>query len=188
MERPLGHRRPRRGARGCRLARETNGEGGIVAEIEGLLGIQNLRQQGWMGIIFLYVGTSTASPPADGGIRNNRSELLTSLWRRWMLLMSILNPRCEWLVRRVLHGEYRIIPPELNNPYQPSLAFFVRCRREAEAILLIREFGDEFSQRNRRPDHACTRAGLTRRVQGGYLCVSSLSGPRALCASQSASG
>jgi hypothetical protein len=33
-------------------------------------------------------------------------------------------PWCEWLVRRVLRGKYHLIPPELNNPYRPRLAFF----------------------------------------------------------------
>ena len=30
---------------------------------------------------------------------------------------------CDWLARRVLCGEYRLIPPEPANPYQPHLAF-----------------------------------------------------------------
>jgi len=30
---------------------------------------------------------------------------------------------CEWLVRRVLSGKYRLIPPLPRNPYHPRMAF-----------------------------------------------------------------
>jgi len=33
--------------------RETWEEGGVMAEVEGLLGIQNLRRPGWVAILFL---------------------------------------------------------------------------------------------------------------------------------------
>jgi hypothetical protein len=30
---------------------------------------------------------------------------------------------CDWIVRRVLRGEHRVIPTEPDNPYHPQLAF-----------------------------------------------------------------
>jgi hypothetical protein len=32
-------------------------------------------------------------------------------------------PWCEWLARRVLLGEYRVVPRALNNPYAPRRGF-----------------------------------------------------------------
>jgi hypothetical protein len=34
-----------------------------------------------------------------------------------------IEPWCEWLVRRVLRGEHRIVPEEAHNPYRPLSAF-----------------------------------------------------------------
>jgi ADP-ribose pyrophosphatase YjhB (NUDIX family) len=101
--------------------RETEEEGGIEAEIEGLLGVQNLRRPGWVGIIFLCQHIR-GTPRSDGGVETDAAAYFSleemdafdepfELW-------------CEWLVRRVLGGEYHIIPPELRNPYYPRLAFF----------------------------------------------------------------
>lgn len=100
--------------------RETSEESGVVAEIEGLLGIQNLRQQGWIGIIFLCRHISGV-PTSDGGIETDQAAYFSL--EKMDAFDGPFEPWCEWLVRRVLQGEYRILPPELNNPYQPRLAF-----------------------------------------------------------------
>ena len=100
--------------------RETREEAGVEASIEGLLGIQNLPQEGWLGIVFLCRHAS-GIPAADGGIETDRAAYLSleqidhfgEPIERW----------CEWLVRRVLNGEYHVIPAEHGNPYQPRLAF-----------------------------------------------------------------
>ena len=101
--------------------RETREESGIVAEVEGLLGIQNLRQRGWIGIIFLCRHISGV-PASDGGIETDQAAYFSL--EQMDAFDEPFEPWCEWLVRRVLLGEYRIIPPELNNPYRPHLAFF----------------------------------------------------------------
>ena len=56
--------------------RETREEGGIEAQVEGLLGIQNLPQPGWMGIVFLcrHVG---GVPTPDGGIETDQAAYLS---------------------------------------------------------------------------------------------------------------
>ena len=100
--------------------RETHEESGIVTEIEGLLGIQNLPQKGWIGIIFLCRHISGVPTP-DGGIETDQAAYFSL--EKMDALNEPFEPWCEWLVRRVLRGEYRILPPELNNPYQPRLAF-----------------------------------------------------------------
>ena len=100
--------------------RETREESGVVAEIEGLLGIQNLSQRGWIGIIFLCRHISGV-PTSDGGIETDQAAYFSL--EKLDAFDEPFEPWCEWLVRRVLRGEYRVLPPELNNPYQPRLAF-----------------------------------------------------------------
>lgn len=99
--------------------RETSEEGGIEAGIDGLLGIQNL-QQGWIGIIFLCRHL-TGTPTPDGGIETDQAAYFT-LEELTALEEPILE-WCAWLVRRVLQGDYRTIPPRADNPFHPRVAF-----------------------------------------------------------------
>jgi ADP-ribose pyrophosphatase YjhB (NUDIX family) len=100
--------------------RETMEESGICAEIKGLLGIQNLPQAGWLGIIFLCRHL-TGTPASDGGIETDQAAYLN------LAEMDALNepfePWCQWLARRVLHGDYHLVAAEAVNPYYPRLAF-----------------------------------------------------------------
>ncbi|MHB1356937.1 MAG: NUDIX domain-containing protein [Anaerolineae bacterium] len=100
--------------------RETREEGGVEAEVEGLLGIQNLPQPGWIGIIFLCRHISGV-PTSDGGIETDQAAYFTL--EQMDALSEPFEPWCEWLVRRVLRGTYHLLPPEPDNPYQPRLAF-----------------------------------------------------------------
>jgi ADP-ribose pyrophosphatase YjhB (NUDIX family) len=100
--------------------RETLEEAGIEARIEGLLGIQNLPQQGWVGIIFLCQHVS-GDPTSDGGIETDRVAYFSL--KEMDSFGEPFEKWCEWLVRRVLQGKYHTIPPETNNPYHPRLAF-----------------------------------------------------------------
>ena len=99
--------------------RETYEESGIKAEIDGLLGIQNLPSAGWLGIVFLchYV----EGEPVSDGVETDRAAYFTledidSLDERF-------EPWCEWLARRVLTGKYMVTAYEPDNPYQPRRAF-----------------------------------------------------------------
>lgn len=100
--------------------RETREESGVVAEVEGLLGIQNLIQPGWIGIIFLCRHVD-GEPLPDGGIETDQAAYFSL--EEMDAFDEPFEPWCEWLVRRVLLGECRIIPPVSDNPYQPRLAF-----------------------------------------------------------------
>jgi len=100
--------------------RETQEEGGVIARVEGLLGIQNLRREGWIGIVFLCRHISGA-PVSDGGIETDKAAYFS------LEEMDVFDEPfelwCEWLARRVLKGNYHLIPTESDNPYQPHLAF-----------------------------------------------------------------
>ncbi len=100
--------------------RETREESGITAEIEGLLGIQNLRHDGWLSIIFLcrHIG---GIPTSDGGIETDQAAYFSL--EEMESSDQPIEPWCAWLVRRVLEGQNHFIPLELNNPYQPRTSF-----------------------------------------------------------------
>ena len=99
--------------------RETYEESGIEAEIEGLLGVQELPEAGWLGIVFLCRHVE-GIPKSDG--HETDSAAYFSLGE----LDSFDEPVetwCEWLARRVLAGEHETIPLRLDNPYRPRSAF-----------------------------------------------------------------
>jgi ADP-ribose pyrophosphatase YjhB (NUDIX family) len=101
--------------------RETLEEGGIVAEVEGLLGVQNLRREGWVAFVFLC-RSAGGVPAHDGGVETDGAAFFTL--QEMDAFGEPFEPWCAWLVRRVLAGRYRLIPPEPENPYRPRLAFF----------------------------------------------------------------
>jgi ADP-ribose pyrophosphatase YjhB (NUDIX family) len=102
------------------VLREIREEAGVEAKVEGLLGIQNLPQTGWIGIVFLCRYLS-GIPISDGGLETDRADFLSL--RDMTKLNEPIEDWCEWLVRRVLHGEYCLTPVKVQNPYQPRLAF-----------------------------------------------------------------
>ncbi|HEY44482.1 MAG TPA: NUDIX hydrolase [Anaerolineae bacterium] len=101
--------------------RETLEEGGIKANVEGMLGIQELQREGWIAIVFLcqHVG---GIPKSDGGIETDHAAFFSL--EEIEEFNEPFEPWCEWLVRRILGGEYHLIPPEPMNPYQPLSAYF----------------------------------------------------------------
>ena len=101
--------------------RETCEEGGITAQIDGLLGMQNLRRPGWLGVIFLCQHVEGV-PASDGGIETDRAAYFSLA--EMNSFDEPFEPWCEWLVRRALAGECRTIPFERDNPYCPRGAFF----------------------------------------------------------------
>ena len=101
--------------------RETLEEGDVEAQIEGLLGIQQLHRVGWVAIVFLCQHLR-GDPKPDGGIETDKAAYFSTA--EMENNNEPFEPWCEWLVRRILGGEYIIIPPEPMNPYQPLKAYF----------------------------------------------------------------
>jgi 8-oxo-dGTP diphosphatase len=102
------------------VLREIHEEAGIQAEIEGLLGIQNLPDpwEGWLGIIF-QCKPIAGIPSPDGGRETDQagyfslddlSNLKVEIW-------------CDWLVKRILTEKHRPIVPEPSNHYFPKIGF-----------------------------------------------------------------
>jgi ADP-ribose pyrophosphatase YjhB (NUDIX family) len=99
--------------------RETYEESGIKAEIDGLLGIQNLRTPGWLGIVFIC--HHIEGQPVSDGVETDGAAYFSL--EEMDSFEEQFEPWCEWLARRVLTGEGTITPCELNNPYHPRRAF-----------------------------------------------------------------
>ena len=100
--------------------RETLEESGIETEILGLIGIQELHDQGWIAVVFhcRYV-QGTPTPDSAGetdGARFFSHEEIDSF-------EEPIEPWCAWIVKKVLEGTHFVIPPESENPYRPLKAF-----------------------------------------------------------------
>lgn len=100
--------------------RETLEEAGIVAAIRGLIGIQHIKWQSGVGIIFLYDYQS--GDPVPDGSETDAAQFfdLTELEK----LSEPIEPWTEWIVRRVLTDQFTLIPIEENNPFSPLSAYF----------------------------------------------------------------
>ena len=99
--------------------RETFEESGIRAVIKGLLGFQNLKED-WIGLVFLCKHVKGV-PRSDGGIETDKAGYFSQ--SDLEKLDDPIEPWCEWVVKKVLRGNYHLIPLESENPYQPKKAF-----------------------------------------------------------------
>jgi mutator protein MutT len=102
------------------VLREIQEEAGIQAEIEGLLGVQNLPDpwDGWLALIF-QCKPIEGVPSPDGGRETDQAGYFS------LDELSNLNVEiwCEWLAKRILTEEHKLIVPEPLNPYAPKIAF-----------------------------------------------------------------
>ncbi len=99
--------------------RETREESGITAEMDGLLGIQNLPKPGWLGIIFL--GHHVDGEPTPDGVEADKAAYLSL--EEMNDSKDRFEPWCEWIVRRVLTGKHTVTPCTKDNPYSPRRSF-----------------------------------------------------------------
>jgi ADP-ribose pyrophosphatase YjhB (NUDIX family) len=100
--------------------RETLEESGIEAEVVGLLGIQELHDQGWIAIAFecSYID-GVPKPDSKGETDKAKFYSLEEI----EALDEPIEPWCAWIVRRVLEGGHKCIPYALDNPYAPLRSF-----------------------------------------------------------------
>lgn len=103
--------------------RETREEGGVTAEVEGLLGIQShpSRKTGEPRLCLLFLCRHVSGEPTPDDEETDKATYLSL--EELDALGEPIDEFCEWLARRVLQGEHHIIPPEPMNPYCPHLAF-----------------------------------------------------------------
>ena len=99
--------------------RETLEEAGVRAEVRGLLGVQNLRNEGWIALVYLC--QHLRGDPVPDGRETDAAGYF--LMQELEALGEPIEVWCDWLVRRVLSEEYHLTPPLLDNPYNPRMAF-----------------------------------------------------------------
>ena len=100
--------------------RETLEESGVTAEIEGLLGYQNYR---WESMVaFVYLCRHVSGEPTGDGAETDMAAYLSL--EELDTLDDPIENWCDWLIRRVLVGQYHLIPPLSENPVRPLTAFF----------------------------------------------------------------
>lgn len=101
--------------------RETSEEAGIVASVDGLLGIQDLPdpQSGWIALVFLCSHVS-GTPVPD--YRETDAASYLSL-EDIDSLAEPIEPWSEWMLRRVLKGGWTLTAPSDGNPYSPKNGF-----------------------------------------------------------------
>jgi ADP-ribose pyrophosphatase YjhB (NUDIX family) len=102
--------------------RETLEEGGILADVQGLLGIQNhVSREGEPRVYFLFLCCHAGGAPKPDDAETDRAVYFSLA--ELDALTEPIDPFCLWLARRVLRGEHHLIPPEAANPYAPHMAF-----------------------------------------------------------------
>jgi ADP-ribose pyrophosphatase YjhB (NUDIX family) len=102
--------------------RETWEEGGVRAELQGLLGVQELPppQEGGIALVYMCRHTAGVPQPQDTETDAARYFSLSEL-EQWS---EPLEPWSAWLARRVFAQQYTLIEPAPTNPLHPRGAFF----------------------------------------------------------------
>jgi ADP-ribose pyrophosphatase YjhB (NUDIX family) len=103
--------------------RETLEEAGVVAEIDGLLGIQNpsKSKEGDPRLYLLFLCHHISGEPTPDSRETDQAAYFSLDELRD--IEGDVNEFCYWLATRVLQGQYTLVPPEPGNPYAPRLAF-----------------------------------------------------------------
>ena len=103
--------------------RETREEAGIVAEIDGLLGLQNHQdpETGTQCLYILFLCRHVSGEPTPDHIETDQAEYFSL--KELRAVEDYVDDFCYWLAMNVLQEEYQIIPPQRENPYTPHLAF-----------------------------------------------------------------
>lgn len=102
--------------------RETQEEAGVTAQVEGLLGIQNhATSDGEPRLYLLFLCRHVSGEPTPDNHETDRAAYFSLSEMRQ--LDEPFDEFCEWIARRVLEGQYHLIPLEPSNPYRPHLAY-----------------------------------------------------------------
>ena len=103
------------------VVRETREEAGVSAEIEGLLGVQELPAP-WEGHIgILYVCRHLHGEPRPDNRETDAARYLTEA--EIDALGEPIEPLSHWLSCRVLQGDYTAIRENSTNPFAPGVGF-----------------------------------------------------------------
>ena len=104
--------------------RETLEEAQVVVEVEGLLGIQTRanRDMDRPSLYLIYLCRPISGDPTPDGKETDAADFFSL--EEMEALGEPFDDFCEWITRRVLTGNYQLLPPDLDNPYAPDVSFF----------------------------------------------------------------
>jgi ADP-ribose pyrophosphatase YjhB (NUDIX family) len=103
------------------VIREVHEEAGVVAKVEGLLGIQNHSNDGESRLYIIFLCHPISGEPTPDQHETDKAAYFSL--DEMADFDEPFDAFCEWMARRVLEGQYHLIPPESANPYPPYLAF-----------------------------------------------------------------
>ena len=117
---PWGRLEPGESPRAAAV-RETAEEGGVDADVEGLLGVQELPApwSGWIALIYLCAHRGGEPRPCDAEADAARYFSQPA----WEALAEPREPLSDWLVRRVFAGTCTLIRVDPSNPLPHAGAF-----------------------------------------------------------------
>ena len=101
--------------------REAEEEAGVIVEVEGLLGVQELPEP-WLGMIgLLYMCRHLSGEPTPDHCETDAARFFGK--DELAEIRDALEPLSEWLIGRVFAGQYSVLRSQTSNPYVPSLGF-----------------------------------------------------------------
>ena len=101
--------------------RETLEEAGIIAEVDGLIGIQNdvVNGEAWLYLLFLCHHVAGQPTPdnheTDAAVYLSLDEMET--------FPEVIEPLVKWLACRALRNECQVLPLNDQTPFMPNVAF-----------------------------------------------------------------
>lgn len=103
--------------------RETREEANIEAEIDGLLGIQNHvdPEADSLRLYILFLCHHISGVPAPDHYETDRANYFSL--EELKAVEEDVDEFCYWLAMNVMRGDYTIVPPNMENPYKPHMAF-----------------------------------------------------------------
>jgi ADP-ribose pyrophosphatase YjhB (NUDIX family) len=102
--------------------RETLEESGVIADVEGLLGIQNhVSNKGEPRLYIIFLCSHISGEPMPDNQETDKAAYFSL--GEMDAFDEPFDEFCEWIARRVLQDEHHVIPGNTANPYLPHLAF-----------------------------------------------------------------
>ena len=100
------------------VLRETREEAGVIVEVEGLLGVQELPVP-WLGMLGLvFLCTHVDGVPAPDGRETDAAQYFGV--DQLAEIADALEPLSAWMVRRVLANDFKLLRTNDSGPYTPS--------------------------------------------------------------------
>lgn len=102
--------------------RETQEEAGVIADVEGLLGVQNHEDNGEPRLYIIFLCRHVSGEPTPDNHETDQAAYFSL--EEMTSFNESFDEFCKWIAIRVLKDQHHVIPLESSNPYQPHLAFF----------------------------------------------------------------